>query len=92
MLTSSDTKGFLHSGKTQQKGSGVHGTKTTNNRNKMPVIAAVVDEFRALFGDDQVKVTYASEGGIELGARDTSAGISLGNMVIGKVQAEKGKE
>lgn len=36
------------------------------NRTDMPLIASLVDEFRALFGDD-LRVTYASENGITKG-------------------------
>ena len=37
------------------------------NRERMPQVAAFVDELRALFGP--VTVEYASEGGLELGKR-----------------------
>ena len=38
------------------------------NRKRMPLIAAGLDDFRRVFGDG-VKLRYASEGGHELGDR-----------------------
>lgn len=39
-----------------------------SNREAMPNVAKIVDEFRAVFGPE-VKVTYCKEGGIEKGKR-----------------------
>jgi len=36
------------------------------NRARMPTVTAVVDEYRAVFGEG-VRVTYASENGLTLG-------------------------
>lgn len=58
-----------------------------NNRNAMPEIARVVDDFRAVFGD--VKVTYAKEGGKELGKPDAEVGIPISEMVIGPAYVAK---
>ena len=49
--------------------------KAEENRRRMPVVTAWVDEARAIFGDD-VKVVYASEGGIMMGS-PTKGGITL---------------
>lgn len=38
----------------------------STNRERMPNVARMVDEIRAVFGDG-VKVLYAKEGGYELG-------------------------
>lgn len=38
----------------------------SDNRNRMPNVAKMVDAIRAVFGDD-VKVLYAKEGDYELG-------------------------
>lgn len=38
----------------------------SDNRQKMPNVAAMVDKIRAVFGDS-VKVIYAKENGYELG-------------------------
>lgn len=51
-----------------------------NNRDSMPVVAALVDDFRAIFGD--VKVTYAKEGGRELGKPDADPGLSVADMIL----------
>jgi hypothetical protein len=37
------------------------------NRERMPLTAALVDEYRRIFGADQVRVRYASENGFEVG-------------------------
>lgn len=37
------------------------------NRERMPLTAALVDEYRRVFGADQVRVRYASENGFEVG-------------------------
>lgn len=37
------------------------------NRERMPQCAALVDEYRKVFGVDQVRVVYARENGIEVG-------------------------
>lgn len=44
--------------------------QAADNRLLMPECSRVIDEFRDVFGADQIKVTYASENGIELGKRD----------------------
>lgn len=51
-----------------------------NNRETMPIIAGLVDNFREIFGD--VKVTYAAENGRELGKQDKEPGLSVGDMVL----------
>lgn len=51
-----------------------------DNRKAMPTVAFFVSEFKAAFGD--VKVTYASENGKELGKRDEEPGLSVADMVI----------
>lgn len=45
-------------------------TTKEQNRAAMPTIAGVVDDFRAVFGDE-VRVLYAAEGGRVVGKRDT---------------------
>lgn len=47
----------------------------------MPVVASVVDEFKSVFGDDQVTVTYAKEGWIEMGKKGPE-GIKLSETGI----------
>lgn len=37
------------------------------NRERMPQCAALIDEYRRVFGADQVRVRYASENGFEVG-------------------------
>jgi putative component of toxin-antitoxin plasmid stabilization module len=38
------------------------------NRARMPIVTAVVDEYREVFGPG-IRVTYAKENGIEIGTR-----------------------
>ena len=67
--------------------------KAEENRRRMPTVAAWVDEARAIFGDD-VKVVYASEGGIMMGS-PTKGGITLletsanGSFVLPKSRGRK---
>ena len=46
------------------------------NREAMPTIASVKDKFREVFGDS-VRVTYASENGIELGRKQACEGVTV---------------
>lgn len=50
------------------------------NRKTMPVVTRIVDDFKELFGD--VKVTYANEGGRELGKRDEEPGLSVADLIL----------
>ena len=61
--------------------------KKTQNRHKMPNVAQIVDEFREYFPD--LQVTWAKEGEHEIGRRDTEAGITLENVVIGTNGAKR---
>ena len=64
--------------------------KTTWLRRELPIIAGVVDNFAAAFGRDNIRVTYASENGHELGARAPQAPentIKLSETVIGPMNA-----
>lgn len=45
-----------------------------SNRENMPTVAGVVDQFRAMFGDG-VRVTYAQENGIEIGKKPVDVGV-----------------
>lgn len=65
-------------------------TKAEENRRRMPVVASVVDEFKSVFGDDQVTVTYAKEGWIEMGKKGQE-GIKLSETVVSGSYAKKGK-
>lgn len=56
----------------------------------MPVVASVVDEYKAVFGDDQVTVTYAKENGIEMGKKGPE-GIKLSETGISGSFVKKGK-
>jgi len=40
-----------------------------DNRSAFPATAAIVDEFRAAFGADQVKLIYSEEGGKTIGKK-----------------------
>lgn len=64
--------------------------RAEENRRRMPVVASVVDEFKSVFGDDQVTVTHAKEGGIEMGKKGPE-GIKLSETVISGSYAKKGK-
>ncbi len=67
--------------------------KSEENRKKMPAVAAFVDEMKAAFGADQVRVTFASENGVQLGTPDTERGIKLSDCVIGDFsKKEKGRK
>lgn len=52
------------------------------NRRAMPVITAFVDEMKAAFGADQVRVTYASENGRSMGRKSTDVGIPLTQVYL----------
>lgn len=41
--------------------------RAQRNRDQFPGVTAIVDEFRAAFGADQVKVRWACENGREIG-------------------------
>lgn len=43
--------------------------RRNENRKNMPEITKVVDEFKEVFGADQVTVLYAQEGNFELGRK-----------------------
>lgn len=45
-----------------------------DNRLLMPECSRIIDDFRNVFGADQVKVTYAAENGIVLGKKDDEEG------------------
>lgn len=44
-------------------------SKAEENRARMPTVAAWVDDARRAFGADQVRVIWASEGGVTIGSR-----------------------
>jgi hypothetical protein len=44
-------------------------TDRANNRAAMPICAAAVDQVRAMYGEENVKVRWLSEGGKEIGKR-----------------------
>lgn len=56
-------------------------SKAEDNRRAMPTVAFFVSEFKAAF-DDDVKVTYAKEGGKELGKPDAEEGLSVSDMIL----------
>lgn len=64
--------------------------RAEENRRRMPVVASVVDEYKAVFGDDQVTVTYAKENGIEMGKKGPE-GIKLSETGISGSFVKKGK-
>lgn len=43
--------------------------QAAEHRRKMPTVSSWVDEAREVFGADNVKVVFASEGGVTLGQR-----------------------
>ena len=64
--------------------------RAEENRRRMPIVASVVDEFKSVFGDDQVTVTHAKENGIEMGKKGPE-GIKLSETVISGSYVKKGK-
>lgn len=70
-------------------------------RDEMPTVAAIVDEWRAVFGKDMVDAQiragingkptfYASENGHEIGTPDNSApGIKLSETLVGPMALPK---
>ena len=56
----------------------------------MPVVASVVDEFKSVFGEDQVTVTHAKENGVEMGKKGPE-GIKISETVISGSYAKNGK-
>lgn len=60
------------------------------NRRKMPTVTAWVDDARNVFGGD-VKVVFASEGGVTFGERSPE-GIKLSETLVGPWNKKKGGE
>ena len=58
------------------------------NRHRMPVLSAFIDKAKAALGDD-MRVTYASENGTELGKKDTSDGVKLSETHVGHYVRQK---
>lgn len=57
-------------------------------RENLPTVAAVVDDFAAVFGRDQVKVAYADEAGHVIG-KPSPDGVKLSEMQIGRMFASR---
>lgn len=58
------------------------------NRQTMPIVASLVDNFRDIFGQD-LKVTYAKENGREVGKKDTDPGIPMSVIQLDKIKGAK---
>ena len=64
--------------------------KTAWLRCELPIVAGVVDDFAAAFGRENIRVTYASENGHELGTRAAQAPentVRLSETLIGPMNA-----
>lgn len=61
--------------------------RAEENRRRMPIVTAIVDECRAVFGADVV-VKYASEGGVTLGSPG-EPGIKLSETLVGSFNTKK---
>ncbi len=61
--------------------------KAEENRRRMPSVTKFVDGIREIFGDG-VRVTFASENGVEMGRR-SDPGILLSDTVIGSMAIKK---
>jgi hypothetical protein len=62
-------------------------TQRADNRRRMPQVMAVVDALRHAFGPD-VRVTFAAEGGVTQGRRDTREYV---HPVVWRSPAGKGR-
>lgn len=56
--------------------------RAEENRRTMPTVTAFVDEMKAAFGADQVRVTYASENGRAMGRKSTEVGLPLSQIYL----------
>jgi hypothetical protein len=63
-----------------------------DNRRSMPIVAAFVDEMKAAFGADQIRVTYAFENGREVGKKDTQEGFPVSKMLLFPTKKHGGKK
>lgn len=66
--------------------------KTAWLRRELPTVAALVDDFAAAFGRENIRVTYAKENGHEIGKRAphiNERSISLADTYVGPYKAAK---
>lgn len=64
--------------------------KTAWLRRELPTVAALVDDFAAAFGRENIRVTYAKENGHEIGTRaphSAERAISLADTSVGPYKA-----
>lgn len=62
--------------------------KAEENRRAMPEVAAIVDEFKEVFGADQITVTYAEENGRVVGRKSTDVGYPASKMWLNPTEPE----
>ena len=60
--------------------------RAAENRRRMPVVTAAVDQYREVFGD--VRVAWASEGGVTIGS-PSPGGIKLSETMVGPWNRKK---
>lgn len=64
--------------------------KTAWLRRELPTVAGLVDDFAAAFGRENIRVTFASENGHEIGRRaphSDERAIKLSDTIVGPMNA-----
>ena len=64
--------------------------KTDWLRRELPTVAALVDDFAAAFGRENIRVTYANESGHEIGTRapySAERAVKLSDTLVGPMNA-----